>query len=353
MSIEALGHVFLLTLPANEKWLLVCLANHADKWGDSIFPALETLEEESGMSRSTVKRAFKELLRLGVVERSATSTPVSPAFYRIVGVPEPRVPPRSEPSCPYALRRAVIHTFEGRCEYCQRLGGKDLGPDDRPWQVDRVVPGRKGGIYTPDNVTLSCQTCNNRKKSKDAPAGTRTLTVRQRERTVQVDPSPPLEGTVQLDPSPTEWGGVQPDLSEGSNSQGGRGPSDPPEGSVGTPNLCIDPIPDPISAGADAPPPENAGAPRRPHTAAEHLRVVIKLAHEVLDLFSGVPDVTAGELAESIKSRCAFYHVPYDSGVVSRALEAALYQRRRVGKPSIAPGSAGETAFRLQQGDTG
>jgi hypothetical protein len=54
-----------------------------------------------------------------------------------------------------------------------------------------------------------------------------------------------------------------------------------------------------------------------------------------------------------VKRRCAALEIAYDSGVVSSAIESALYQRRRAGKASILPGSAGESAFRFKEPPVG
>lgn len=311
MSIEALGYVFTLTLPANEKWLAVCLANHADKWGDSIFPALDTLELESGLSRSTIKRSLKGLIQLGVVQRCAKSTPVSPAFYRILGVPEPRDPSLNPQSCPHALRRAVLHAFAARCEYCKQAGTKELGPDGSPWHIDRVVPRQNGGTYAPDNVTLSCKSCNHRKKTKDAPAGTRTLSLIQQL----------VEGTVQPDPSLGDaMGGVisaetevQPEPSEGSAWTVG--------GSTQTPDPVFESFRDPIKAGARAPVRE-----RPPENPADNFGVIVKLAHEVFDLLGVHADI--GDVTEAVKAQCARLHIAYWPGdVVRKAIDAAKWQR--------------------------
>lgn len=73
-------------------------------------------------------------------------------------------------------------------------------------------------------------------------------------------------------------------------------------------------------------------------------RVLVRLAHEVLDgaqidpgTFQAVYDVhrTLGDakdcelLKERLKQRAADARVEYDSGAVTRALDVALYQRRR------------------------
>jgi hypothetical protein len=73
---------------------------------------------------------------------------------------------RGSRECPRDLRLLVIHAFCSTCQYCNKSGDETLGPDNRRWHVDRVIPGSKGGEYTPDNVTLACATCNVRKKDK-------------------------------------------------------------------------------------------------------------------------------------------------------------------------------------------
>jgi hypothetical protein len=111
-----------------------------------------------------------------------------------------------------------------------------------------------------------------------------------------------------------------------------------------------DPLVD-VQAGA---PRRHAGAPRRESARADqpedNLGVVTKLAHEVLHLYDGVPDLTVGECVESIKCRCAGYRIAYDSGVVHRALEVAVYQRVRAGKSPVLAGSAGAVAARASRG---
>lgn len=42
-------------------------------------------------------------------------------------------------------------------------------PDGSAWEIDRIVPGSKGGGYEAHNVTLSCKPCNRVKGAKLAP----------------------------------------------------------------------------------------------------------------------------------------------------------------------------------------
>jgi len=105
---------------------------------------------------------------------------------------------------------------------------------------------------------------------------------------------------------------------------------------------------------ADAPPVENAGAARQTEAAKDedpnqHLSVITKLAHEVLDLHAEAKHVEHGEIAEAVKRRCALFGIAYGSDVVYRAIDSAVYQRQRAGKSPVLRGSAGDAAFRLQE----
>lgn len=80
----------------------------------------------------------------------------------------------------------------------------------------------------------------------------------------------------------------------------------------------------------------------------DSVRVVTKIAHEVLDLYAQTADVDLGDIVEAVKRHCAVLDIAYAGDVVQRAIESALYQRQRAGKPSVIAGSSGESAFRLQ-----
>ncbi len=72
-----------------------------------------------------------------------------------------------------ALRERAIIAFLC-CSYCGGEHRDDgMGPDGRPWQLDRIYPGVLGGEYRPDNVTLSCATCNIQKKDEPGGSGTK------------------------------------------------------------------------------------------------------------------------------------------------------------------------------------
>jgi hypothetical protein len=363
MSHNASAHALRQLLPAMEKWLYFNLGDRADDWGGSIFLAYETLEEKCGMSRSTLRRTFKELIETyKLVEIEVEATPVSPPFYRMLGVPAPMQVRQQDDTCPHALRRAAIYLFEQRCEFCGRRGMKEWGPDGRPWQIVQLEPDKYAGRPTADNVTLACQTCA-RKKNRSLE-GVRSLVVRQRERRDK-SPTPSLfdetadagDGRSQVESAAagggfnlTSPGGqVDPRVASTWREGGVKLNPPPPRGGVNLdPDPCTDPSNDPFP---DPSTPEEAGAtPRAPaeEDPVKNLSVITRIAHQVLDLHAETPDVTEAEIAESVKRHCAVLHIAYRSDVVSSAIDSALYQRRRAGKPSVLHNSSGEAAFRLQ-----
>ncbi len=302
MSHNASAHALRQRLPgaAMEKWLLFNLGDRADDWGGSIFMGYETLEDKTEMSRSSLKRAFRNLIKKHkLLELELPSTPVSPPFYRMVGVPPPAQVKRQDETCPLVLRRAAILIFLQRCEFCGRQGMKEWGPDGKHWQIVQLEPDKYAGRPTPDNITLACQTCE-RKKDRSLE-GVRSLVVRQRERAIKrsdpslFDEAPDApDGGGQVDPS-CEGGGdeasdatVEPlgpsvlDEASGARDVGGWGQVDPgvgstwPEGGVNLdrppalggvkldPDPCTDPSndPDPGAARREDPAVARADAAR-------------------------------------------------------------------------------------------
>lgn len=52
------------------------------------------------------------------------------------------------------------------CIYCAKQGDVNTGPDKRQWHVDHLYPKSRGGDNEPDNLVLSCATCNLQKSAK-------------------------------------------------------------------------------------------------------------------------------------------------------------------------------------------
>lgn len=164
----------LVGLPSSHKFVLLSLANHADRYGQTAYPSISSICAETSLKNSTVRAILEKLERDGWIAAEKPAKHHSPTVWRLnVGLPVPGKMPPSE--CPKTMKVLVIEAFERLCEYCKRQGGDQTGPDGNPWEVDRIVPNSKGGQYEPANVTLCCRACNQKKRAKDAPPGTRSL----------------------------------------------------------------------------------------------------------------------------------------------------------------------------------
>lgn len=72
-----------------------------------------------------------------------------------------------------------------------------------------------------------------------------------------------------------------------------------------------------------------AAPPARPAAPSErNVKIITKMAHEVLKLHSGNGH-TGADMCEAVKVLCAQRHVRYDSDTVRRALDSAEFQRKR------------------------
>jgi len=65
MSVKIMGVVWDAKLKPTEKFILLAYADHADHDGTNIFPAVRKIVEKTGFSERTVRKATRELERLG------------------------------------------------------------------------------------------------------------------------------------------------------------------------------------------------------------------------------------------------------------------------------------------------
>ncbi len=176
MSIHAIAAVFQLDLPPIQKWILTCLADNADNFGGNIFPTITTLSQKSSIPERTLQRHLKELVESGVLEvvrlaqRPTRDKRGRGTEYRLSFMTNPMAsaPRPNYQSCPPKLRLEVIDAYQQTCSYCGRKGDAH-DPDGRSWHIDRIIPGSRGGSYSPENIALSCATCNIRKGANLAP----------------------------------------------------------------------------------------------------------------------------------------------------------------------------------------
>ena len=132
------------------------------------------LADDTGMSNSTVRRSIDKLVRCGLltVETSGKDAG-APNHYRFTGPTtdwQYLGKTNSDRKNGYAgahpskqLRQDVISIFQSQCQHCQRFGDGNKDPDGHSWHMDRIVPGARGGMYTIDNVSLACRSCNLRR----------------------------------------------------------------------------------------------------------------------------------------------------------------------------------------------
>lgn len=176
MSVQAIAAVFQLDLPPLSKWVLVCLADNADNFGGNIFPTITTLSQKSSIPERTLQRHLKALVESRVLEvvrvaqRPTKDKRGRGTEYRLSFMTNPMAsaPRPNYQSCPAKLRLEVIEAFQETCSYCGRKGS-DKDPDGRSWHVDRIIPGSRGGGYSPENIALSCARCNISKGASVAP----------------------------------------------------------------------------------------------------------------------------------------------------------------------------------------
>lgn len=148
--------------------ILLAMADHADDFGGSVYPSIGLIAWKTGYSVRQTQRIIQELLHSGVISVTVPSHGIRPAEYRInVGLFNPKPPMGGlQAKCSDLLRDETIARFSSTCNWCHRSGDQLNGPDGNPWNIDRMIPGSRGGMYTPDNVVLSCGHCNKGRGAK-------------------------------------------------------------------------------------------------------------------------------------------------------------------------------------------
>lgn len=83
MSVRLMAKVWELELPANEKLLLLTLADFAADDGEQIYPSVATMCRKSSMPERTVRRLLGRLRERGVLELVEPARQHKPARYRL------------------------------------------------------------------------------------------------------------------------------------------------------------------------------------------------------------------------------------------------------------------------------
>lgn len=155
------------------KLILTNLANYADPFGGSIFPKVERIAEEAGISERTCRRWMKYLRENDFIQVVKKAVDHSPTHYRLApwvmgegekegGSPQPPrgdnpAPRKSEPGGHQQQNRGAsndntgvpattprrINTIETPIEIPEEI---DIEPDDEP---DDAIPETNGTNYSP------------------------------------------------------------------------------------------------------------------------------------------------------------------------------------------------------------
>ncbi len=80
-----MGQVFDLALSHSQAWVLLAMADHADHFGERIYPAVARIAWKTGFSERQVQRIVKQLVALGVLVmvEEATGRPGRANLYRL------------------------------------------------------------------------------------------------------------------------------------------------------------------------------------------------------------------------------------------------------------------------------
>lgn len=156
-------------VPFNQAWVLMALADHADDDGTNCYPAIAYVAWKTGYSERQVRRVMKQLRDTGaLIVLEDNRGPGFPVHYQVnlEALTPKSAYVRPMKYLPQAARVKIIALYGRTCAYCEVAGTATLGPDGRPWHIDRIVPASQGGTYEESNVALACGTCNRKKGAK-------------------------------------------------------------------------------------------------------------------------------------------------------------------------------------------
>ena len=168
MSGALISRVWGLGLLGSHLNVFLALTHEADDESLRSHPSVRLLMWKTDYSQRQVQRALSKLRSLGLICVIGQDKETGANEYEIdfeKGTKR-EIPTYTKDKVSYALREKTIRQFNYVCHYCSKPGNVENGPDDRRWHIDRVIPGKHGGLYTEDNVVLSCGTCNRIKGSK-------------------------------------------------------------------------------------------------------------------------------------------------------------------------------------------
>ena len=167
MSVKLMGEVWELKIDHATSHVLIAMADHASDDGSRCFPSVGYLSWKTNYSVRQVQRILINLEDRGIIIPVAYQNGGRgfATEYQLILAAAPRKESYQVAATKLSgkLRTATIARFSQVCQYCNKPGDAGKGPDGKPWEIDRIVPGKLGGLYVSANVTLSCGPCNREK----------------------------------------------------------------------------------------------------------------------------------------------------------------------------------------------
>lgn len=168
MSAKMMGLIWDLKLPHPEQLVLLAMVDHADHKGNNIFPSVGLIAWKTGYSHRQTQRIIKELINkdiliLNIDEGIRGTKKYSVSFENVILKSPYTGKDKLSPKKRHKILLMLLKLYDNKCVCCKLQGTDATGPDGNPWDIDRIIPGIRGGKYTEDNIVLSCHTCNIKK----------------------------------------------------------------------------------------------------------------------------------------------------------------------------------------------
>lgn len=159
MSIKLMSKVWDLDVDSTSAILLLRICDFATDEGTRIYPSIDRLAHETGVSKSTVKRRIREWKSGGVLRcirpggRGAHDT----SEYCIdLSMFEVRKPLKEGIRLTEGLLRTLISRDGCTCRQCGQHGNKTNGADRKIWSAERI---NKLEPWYETNALLVCASC--------------------------------------------------------------------------------------------------------------------------------------------------------------------------------------------------
>lgn len=131
-----------------------------------VAPKVATMSRVFKAGRSTVLRWIAQLKSAGYIAVRRRG-PTSASFSVLQKPPEKRKKLIRDSNLAVKHLKHLVVAFNSTCHYCGRIGSATMGADGRTWEVDHSISLKNGGSDEPENLRLSCASCNRKKHRRN------------------------------------------------------------------------------------------------------------------------------------------------------------------------------------------